>query len=256
MTRTIAIIGVTGNQGSSTARVFLDEPGWIVRSITRDPSKDSAKRWTSQGVEIIAGDLVDLNSLKEAFYGVNWNLRFDAKAEAVNYLRVTYPELWAKTSLLQLGYYANNWMSFSGTPKKEEDGSFKVSLPMSEDRRIPIVDPVADTGSFVKTLVDLPPGQNLLGAGSYMSFNEWCTIFSKANNVTCSFEQMSRNVFEDAMGPVFGLELGDRFEYFDKFGFNGEEQDHSGVFPWELGVTVKYTTMEEYMEAEDWNSVL
>jgi hypothetical protein len=73
-------------------------------------------------------------------------LHFDAKAEAVKYLKSTYPELWAKTSLLQLGYYATNWRSFVGTPKKQDDGSFKVSIPIDGDKKIPIVDPAADTG--------------------------------------------------------------------------------------------------------------
>jgi hypothetical protein len=209
-------------QGSSVARVFLNEPGWIVRGITRDPSKPSAKKWQDQGVEVVAGDLDDTQSLKKAFEGANvifgttdfwqhllnpenhklaaeqgrtpnevaydrevaqgkavvdaaaanvatldrfvlstcsesrkwsngtlkWVLHFDAKAETVNYLKATYPELWAKTSLLQLAYYVTNWRSFSGTPKKQEDGSFKVSLPMSGDRKIPIVDPASDTGQF------------------------------------------------------------------------------------------------------------
>jgi hypothetical protein len=240
MAKTIAIVGVTGNQvstkpqvhheirpgiadtllkGSSVARVFLNEPGWKVRGITRDPSKPSATKWSSQGVEVVAGNLDDPKSLEEAFQGANvifggtdfwqhlnnpathklateqqrtpnevaydrevaqaksiidaaatnidtldrfvlstlsearkwsgglikWNLHFDAKAEAKNYLNATYPELWAKTSLLQLGFYANNWKS-SGTPTKQEDGTFVVSLPISADRKIPMTDPVADTG--------------------------------------------------------------------------------------------------------------
>jgi hypothetical protein len=207
-------------KGSSVARVFLNEPGWKVRGITRDPSKPSATKWSSQGVEVVPGNLDDPESLEEAFQGANvifggtdfwqhlndpathklateqqrtpnevaydrevaqakaiidaaatnidtldcfvlstlsearkWsgglikgNLHFDAKAEAKNYLKATYPELWAKTSLLQLGYYANNWKSFSGTPTKQEDGTFVVSLPISGGRKIPMTDPVADTG--------------------------------------------------------------------------------------------------------------
>jgi hypothetical protein len=240
MTKIITIVGVTGNQvgvrpydhpqinqckadmiqGSSVAHVFLNEPGWKVRGITRDPSKPSATKWSSQGVEVVAGNLDDPKSLEEAFQGANvifggtdfwqhlndpathevateqnrtpnevaydrevaqakaiidavarnvdnldrfvlstlsearkwsgglikWNLHFDAKAEATNYLKATYPDLWAKTSLLQLGYYANNWKSSSGTPVKQQDGSFVVSLPISGDRKIPMTDPVADTG--------------------------------------------------------------------------------------------------------------
>ena len=86
---------------------------------------------------------------------IKWCLHFDAKAEAVNYLKATYPELWAKTSLLQMAYYVTNWRSFSGTPKKQDDGSFVVSLPMSGDRKIPIVDPSADAGQ--QPTLQLPP---------------------------------------------------------------------------------------------------
>ena len=92
-------------------------------------------------------DRLVLSTLSEARKWSNgtikWNLHFDAKAETENYLKKTYPELSAKTSLLHLGSYASNWR-----PEKQEDGSFVLSLPMSGDRKIPMVDPVADTGQF------------------------------------------------------------------------------------------------------------
>ena len=201
--------------------MFLNEPGWKVRGVTRDPSKSAATRMASQGVEVLAGNLDDSESLKRAFQGANvifgttdfwghmndptthkvaaeqkrtlnevafdrevsqaksiidaaaatvgtverfilstlsdtrkWsngslkqNYHFDAKAEAVYYRKASYPELMAKTSLLMLGYYANNWKSFSGAPKKQEDGSFVVSLPIGGDSKIPMVDAAADTGT-------------------------------------------------------------------------------------------------------------
>jgi hypothetical protein len=111
----------------------------------------------------------------------------------------------------------------------------------------------------VKALVELPPGKlpagrHLIGAGSYISFKEWCDIFSKVNNVPCVFERMTDQAYEESMGPVFGLELGDMFRYFDKYGYDGSDPDV--VYPWDLGVNVRYTTMEEYMKGEDWSSVL
>jgi len=88
---------------------------------------------------------------------IKWCLHFDAKAEAVKYCKETYPELWEKTSLLQLAYFVTNWKSFSGTPKKQEDGSFKVSLPMSGDRKMPIVDPGSDTGKLIHSVSTTSP---------------------------------------------------------------------------------------------------
>lgn len=54
----IAVLGSTGNQGGSVARIFLNDPklkkDWTVRAITRDVTKESAKRLESQGAEIVA----------------------------------------------------------------------------------------------------------------------------------------------------------------------------------------------------------
>lgn len=91
--------------------------------------------------------LCTLNSSKELSNGkITFNLHFDSKWEAVEYCKRTYPELWAKTSLLQLGVFVTNWKSGQMVPKKQEDGTYKMSLPMSGDAKFPIVDPNADTG--------------------------------------------------------------------------------------------------------------
>jgi hypothetical protein len=42
---------------------------------------------------------------------ITFNLHFDAKWMAVEYLRATYPELAKKTSYLQVGLFATNWQS-------------------------------------------------------------------------------------------------------------------------------------------------
>lgn len=67
----ITIVGITGNQGASVADAFLNEPGWTIRGISRDPSKKSSKVWSDKGVEMIAADLDDAESLKAAFKGSN-----------------------------------------------------------------------------------------------------------------------------------------------------------------------------------------
>jgi saccharopine dehydrogenase-like NADP-dependent oxidoreductase len=59
------------SQGASVADAFLQEAGWKVRGISRDVSKASSKEWSDKGVEMIAGDLNDVPSLKAAFKGSN-----------------------------------------------------------------------------------------------------------------------------------------------------------------------------------------
>lgn len=109
-------------------------------------------------------------------------------------------------------------------------------------------------GNFTKALVELSPGKLISGAGSYISFDEWCDTFGKVNNVKCVFKKMPRDAMEAAMGPVYGPEIADMYEYFDKFGFEGGNPDV--VFPWDLGIDVRYTSMEEYLKGEDCSSVL
>ncbi|KAI3572808.1 NmrA-like family-domain-containing protein [Fusarium oxysporum f. sp. albedinis] len=71
--KVIAVIGATGAQGGSVANQFLKDPvlsrEWVVRTITRDPSKPSAVELKNKGAEVVAADLDDKASLIKAFQG-------------------------------------------------------------------------------------------------------------------------------------------------------------------------------------------
>ncbi|PVH81998.1 NAD(P)-binding protein [Cadophora sp. DSE1049] len=325
----ITVVGVTGKQGSSVANVFLKEPGWHVRGITRDPSKPSAKVWADKGVELVAGDLNDAASLTKAFagsaviFGVTdfWgnlsnpnvqaaaqksgrpinvegydvevqqgrnivdaanatvatlerfvlstlsptkklsggkythNYHFDAKWEAVEYLKEKYPELEKKTSFLQVGLYMTNWNANPlSMPAKQSDGSYVLSMPMDGDAPVPMVDARHDTGTCTKALVQVPPGKNLLAFGSMMSWNEWVALWGKIHGVKCTFVRMDRKVVENAIPGGVGEEYVDMLEYTSDFGYDGG--DKSVVHPKDLGVDVPVVTVEEFIKGEDWSSVL
>lgn len=69
--KTIAVIGATGQQGSSVANTFLKLPIWKVRAITRNPSSATARDLASRGAEVVHGDLADIESLSKAFQGAH-----------------------------------------------------------------------------------------------------------------------------------------------------------------------------------------
>ncbi|KFY35267.1 hypothetical protein V494_06067 [Pseudogymnoascus sp. VKM F-4513 (FW-928)] len=71
MTKLICIVGVTGNQGGSVAQRFLRDPNYRVRGITRHPSSTAAQALAAQGVEVVAADLDDAQTLISAFAGAN-----------------------------------------------------------------------------------------------------------------------------------------------------------------------------------------
>ncbi|KAF2497628.1 NAD(P)-binding protein [Lophium mytilinum] len=325
----IVIVGITGNQGASVADVFLKTPGWKIRGISRDPTKGSSKEWSDKGVEMVAADLNDAESLKKAFAGANvafgvtdfwqsvkvpanhakaaqegrtinevaydievqqgknivdaaaatvktldrfvlstlsstkewskgtitFNLHFDAKWEAVKYLRATYPELEKKTSFLQVGYFATNWRGGGMmAPRKQPDGTYILRICMNGDVKFPMTDPRADVGSFTKALVDVPAGKNLIGSGSKLSWKEWAALWGEHNGKTITYEEAPRSELEELIpGPV-GKELADMIEYIDKFGYDGNDPDV--VYPENLGIEVPRTTMAEYIKKTDWTPCL
>jgi NmrA-like family len=95
---------------------------------------------------------------------------YDSKAEAIRVIRSRFPELAARMSTLQVGHYVANWKAFpSMAPQKQLDGSFLTLRPVGPNVQFPFVVTHQDTGAFVKALVDLPPGKDLLGVSQTMT---------------------------------------------------------------------------------------
>ena len=67
----IAVAGATGAQGGGLVRAILNDPDsrFAVRALTRDPSSDKAKALAAAGAEVVAADVDDVKSLKQAFDG-------------------------------------------------------------------------------------------------------------------------------------------------------------------------------------------
>jgi uncharacterized protein YbjT (DUF2867 family) len=67
----IAVVGATGAQGGGLVRAILSDPnsGFAVRALTRKVDSDKAKELAKLGVEVVAADLDDVESLKRAFTG-------------------------------------------------------------------------------------------------------------------------------------------------------------------------------------------
>ncbi|KAE8551374.1 hypothetical protein TMatcc_001318 [Talaromyces marneffei ATCC 18224] len=73
MSKIITVFGATGNQGGSVIRSLLADPvlakEYKIRGITRDVTKEAAKKLSSQGVEMITADMSSPSSLDEALKG-------------------------------------------------------------------------------------------------------------------------------------------------------------------------------------------
>ena len=71
--KVIAVVGATGAQGGGLVRAIVNDPsgGFTARAITRDVRSDKAKKLASLGAELVAADVDDEASLREAFEGAH-----------------------------------------------------------------------------------------------------------------------------------------------------------------------------------------
>jgi len=71
--KVVVVFGATGVQGGSVVKAILGDPkmkaDWVVRGVTRDVSKPSAKALEAQGAETVGADLNDAATLKNAVKG-------------------------------------------------------------------------------------------------------------------------------------------------------------------------------------------
>jgi len=67
----IAVVGATGAQGGGLVRTILNDSNssFAVRALTRDIHSDKAKELAKLGAEVVAANVDDVESLKQAFEG-------------------------------------------------------------------------------------------------------------------------------------------------------------------------------------------
>lgn len=66
---TIVVCGATGQQGSAVLERLEAQDRWHLRALSRDPDGASARRIRDRGIEVVAADLADVDSLRAAFTG-------------------------------------------------------------------------------------------------------------------------------------------------------------------------------------------
>ncbi|CAG9997098.1 unnamed protein product [Clonostachys byssicola] len=71
MAKTVLVLGATGTQGGSIAKLLLQHPEeYVVHCLTRNPDSDKAKALAAQGGVLVKADLTVPDTLTDAFRGV------------------------------------------------------------------------------------------------------------------------------------------------------------------------------------------
>lgn len=200
---------------------------------------------------------------------------FDSKADATEYIKETYPELWKVTSVIQVGAYLSNHQQFPGfIPQRANDGVYEVHLPPVGEAKWPYIAAEIDTGLFVRALIEeVAAGKNLLAFREQLSLREFISIWSTVHHVPYRYIEIP---FEDYVkGGNDARELAEAAAYFAEFGYEGRE-DPTLVYPKDvsqsiifasrrfrltscvrqLGIDLSLGSVEDWIRQQDWSSAL
>ncbi|WEW59738.1 hypothetical protein PRK78_005218 [Emydomyces testavorans] len=185
---------------------------------------------------------------------------FDAKADIFpDYVNEKYPDLARKMSCVQTGYFTSSYKLVPDAYlKKMPDGSFKMSFPTAPDVPVPHLAVNRDLGNFVYAVSKMPAGKSYMAAGSICSWSEYMRIWSQVTGVPSSYEQVTLEQVRD-LSPEkeFGEEVADMLAYSSDPGYDGGDttllkaEDIRAA-----GIDCPMTTLEEWMQNEDWSPVL
>ncbi|XXG99715.1 hypothetical protein Hte_006056 [Hypoxylon texense] len=284
--RIITVFGATGAQGGGVVSTFLNDfelsSKWTVRAVTRDASKDSAKKLAEQGANVVEADLNDPGSLvravkgSDAVFGVTnyWEkasaeleveqvsngklpnvYHFDSKAKVEEYVR----ELGIPATFFMPGFYMTTFPKELFKPQPPEN-RWTLALPITSSAAMPIFHP-RDTGKYVKAILlnaEESLGKRILGATDYVTMQEVVDGFGKVFPVAgelARFFQVPEDVFR---GLLKGKELPDyvvaelyeNLRLAEEFGYFGGTALDPGF------VKDRLTTWEEYArEAEEFKGL-
>ncbi|KAK0387225.1 hypothetical protein NLU13_5538 [Sarocladium strictum] len=184
---------------------------------------------------------------------------FDSKADIYPaYVEEKYPELAAKMSCIQTGYFYTSYnilpQSYFG---KLPDSSFQMAFSTKPDRVIPHFDPVGDMGNFTYAVSQLPPGKAYMAAGTFCSWADWLKTWSTITGVPATYKQISQDEMIEAAGDYdLGLEVALMYSYANDPGYDGGMDLLTADDIRKSGIECPMTTWEEWAKKNDWTSIL
>jgi uncharacterized protein YbjT (DUF2867 family) len=254
--RLILVIGATGKQGGAALR-HLRVRGFPVRAVTRDPDKPQARALTGEGIEVVRGDLDDMDSLRRAMDGV-WGVysvqayeqdrdaevrQGKAIADAAQRSRVTrfvyssaiaadretgIPHIESKRRIedhirgLGIPYtiFRPAFFMDNWLWMKDQINGGAVAYPLSPDRRLQMI-AVDDIGAFVALAFEHSGHWRNRAfdlAGDDLSMNDIAAHFSRKIGREVRYVQVPWDEFEKQAGPDLTI----MFRWIEEHGFDAD----------------------------------
>ena len=175
---------------------------------------------------------------------------WESKAAIVDFINSEVPELAKKTSEIYLGAYTTNPLIM---PRLDPaSGKYTFISALRLETRIPIIDPTASTGPFVRALIENEPaGTRLLAYDSYPTVREAIDIWNRATGNEASIMFLPLQKMSEVLG--IPMEVLDGVGFIEEFGYTGSDVLTQ---PDALSVKVETKSFEEWMMERDWKEVL
>ncbi|EED16241.1 hscarg dehydrogenase, putative [Talaromyces stipitatus ATCC 10500] len=259
MAKFLTILGATGNQGGSIAKYVVSDPvlskEYSVRAVTRDTQKPAAQALAALGMEVVKGDIDDIDSIKATFKGAHTVFAItttvydeqlkarevrqgkalaDAAIEA-GYIR----SLPIKSSFFAPSSFMQNYDRMV-QPHHSGDGTFAITNVVRPDTKLPHIDIEGDTGKFVGAILAEPDKFE-----DFYSFEDVAQMLTRLTGKTVKYYQVPVELFKGFLPPHGAQCMAEMMLYSEDPGYYGS--DSKEKVDWTVSVARgKLTTLEEY----------
>ncbi|CAI7567461.1 unnamed protein product [Penicillium pancosmium] len=180
---------------------------------------------------------------------------FDSKANGETYGRENHPELWAKTSIFQAGYFLSNFVSNPITlPRKNTSGVAQFIGGLDPDVELPFIAAEEDTGPIVRALVLEPATKEVIGYRARITLRGLIETFSQVTGMKAEAVVLPKGESVVPFPPELQRELDDNWAYWKEFGYYGS--DPAIVDPQDLEHAPKLNSVADYFRKQDWSKIL
>ncbi|KAL7907055.1 hypothetical protein GGI35DRAFT_482413 [Trichoderma velutinum] len=180
---------------------------------------------------------------------------FDSKGKAKDYEREHYPDLWAKTSIFQAGFFLSNFVNNPMMqPVMGEQDIVQFINSLDPDKKIPFIAAEEDTGPVIKALVQGPAGQNVIGYRGWISLREIVDIFTKVTKLPSEAVKLPKGQLRAEFPLDLKIQLDDNWAYLNDYRYEGE--DGTIIHPKDLSSAPELDTVFSYVKKQNWEKVL
>ncbi|OJJ50135.1 hypothetical protein ASPZODRAFT_149535 [Penicilliopsis zonata CBS 506.65] len=213
------------------------------------------------------GTLCSLGVMDELYH-------FDGKADVFpSYVLDRYPALARKMSCVQTGFFTSSYrllpelyfkgvilsvlyLCLSANTMQTANG-VEMTFPTAPDAAVPHLAVQKDMGNFIYAVAQMPPGKSYMAAGTTCSWAEYIRRWSRTTGIPASYRQISlEETIERVADKEFAREVGDMFLYSTDPGYDGGMDLLTSEDIERAGVSCPMTTLDEFIESEDWSSVM